>query len=659
MGSIYTHVFTPLEVRGVRYKNRIEMAPTSPELATKEGHITSEHIDYYRPVARGGAAIITMGNCSVDLVHAQDEPRQVAIDTNDCIVGLSRMVDMCESYDCIISAEVNHSGIDGFYEYNGVPAAGPSAILVQRELSAAAAAGREPVMPVEMDRETVRKVEQMYIDGALRLKQAGFRMCMIHGGHTNLIGQFSSPIYNKRTDEYGGSTENRARFAMEILEGVRRAVGDDFVIEFRVSADEMHPEGMHFEESKRYFQMLDDQGVVDILNVSAGIHTDTRYFRYWSPNLYGPRMVNVKYAAELKKLLRCKITTVAGIMTIRNAEDILANDCADFVAMARPLMADPYLVRNGAENRAEDSRPCCRCNWCGARIVARKTCACAVNPMLGRENELQEGRVPPAAQQKKVVVIGGGPAGMEAALTLRERGHQVVLFEKEAQLGGNLTAAAAMALKHEMQEYRAYLCRRAGTCGADIRLGAEPTPEEIAALHPDAIIAAVGAAPYFPEVPGIDLPHVRWAADFELGKCGAGERVAIIGAGFVGQEAAWSVKKSGREVALFKRSDRRIFNSNLTYLSELLENEKIPVNTGCRILEIRPDALIWRDSAGETREYPCDTVLVAAGMRPRAESAERFRHLVPETAFFVVGDAKIPRSIGDAVHEGFNAALHI
>ena len=204
MGSMYTNVFTPITIRGVEFKNRIEMAPTSPKFTTKEGYITQEHIDYFRAVARGGAAIVTMGNCSIDIKNARDEPRHVGLDDNDYLSGLGRMIDMCDRYGVICSAEINHAGLDALYDFTGVPAIGPSPMMMEKELQLAAANGREPICGKEMSLEQIKETIQKYIDAAYRLKVAGFKMCMVHGGHGNLISQFASPLFNKRRDEYGG-----------------------------------------------------------------------------------------------------------------------------------------------------------------------------------------------------------------------------------------------------------------------------------------------------------------------------------------------------------------------------------------------------------------------------------------------------------------------
>lgn len=658
MGSNYSHVFSPITIRGVEFKNRIEMAPTSPKFATEKGFLTQKHIDYFRAVGRGGAAIITLGNCSVDVAHAQDEPRQVGLDSDDYLIGIGRLADMCDRYGALGSLEINHAGLDANYDYNRVPAIGPSSQMMPKELMRAAAGGREPVRALEMTIDQIHEVQQMYIDAAYRCKAAGLRMCLLHGGHANLIAQFTSPLYNHRTDEYGGKLENRARFGMEILDGIRKKCGENFVIEYRVSADEIHPDGMHFDETKEYLKMID--GMIDIVNVSAGLHTDVKYFRYWSPNMYMPRMVNVKYAAELKKILNCKVTTVAGITNLDNAEKIISEGWADFCAMARPLMADPDMPRKYAMNKPEEHVPCTLCNYCGKRIGSIRTVACAVNPKLGREDELEDGMVHSARIKKTVAVVGSGPAGMQATLTLIERGHQVVLFEKASDLGGNLIAAASMDLKQNMKDYLEYIRRTVKKSGADIRLGTTAVAEVIKKLAPDTLVVAVGADPRIPDVPGTDLPHVHWAAAADMGQCEVGEKLAIIGGGSLGLESAVTQSSRGKKVKVIEILPQLTLGHDGAELLPMLENNGVEIFTSRSLVSIHPDKIVCTViGTGAIEEHECDTVLISTGLVARKKVVEELRHLLPETEVYIVGDAKQPRSLGEAIHDGFNAALNI
>jgi NADPH-dependent 2,4-dienoyl-CoA reductase/sulfur reductase-like enzyme len=417
---------------------------------------------------------------------------------------------------------------------------------------------------------------------------------------------------------------------------------------------------MHFEETKRYLQMLD--GMFDIVNVSAGLHTDIKYFKYWSPGLYMGKNVNVKYAAELKRILNSKVSAVAGIMNIGDAEKIISEGQADFCAMARPLMADPEMPGKYARNKPEDVRPCTRCNYCGRRISTLKTVACAVNPHLGREAELDNGEVRAAHKKKTVAVVGGGPGGMQAALTLRARGHEVILFEKEEELGGNLIAASDTELKPYMLPYLTYMRARIRASGTHIKAGTTATAETIEALRPDALIIAVGADPVFPPVTGIDLPHVHWAADADLGKCGTGDDIVIIGAGSVGLECAVKQSNKGKRVLVLEMlpfiPPGASFGEEI--LVSRLEANGGSVLTSSSLSAIYADHVVVTDiETGNTSQYPCDTVLIAAGLKPRRAVVDELCHTIAETDVFIIGDALRSGMIGDAVRSGFDAALSI
>ncbi len=660
MGSDFKHVFTPAEIRGVRYKNRLEMAPTSPKFTDPNGFMTTEHIEYFRPIAKGGVGAITLGNCSIDIAHFQDEPRQVALDNDHYIPGLTRFVDMVEQYGVVGQCEINHAGLDSNWGLNHFPGLGPTRQLMPNEIMRAGIAGREPVYAEEMTVKQIHEVQQQYIDAAFRCKRAGMNSCFLHAGHTNLIGQFSSPLYNRRIDEYGGSLENRARFCMEILDGIRKKCGEDFVIEMRVSADEIHPDGMHFEETKRYLQMMD--GMFDIVNVSAGMHTDIEYFKYWSPHMFMGKMINVGYAAELKKILRSKVSAVAGIDNIYNAEKIISEGWADFVLMARAFMADPEMPKKYAMNCPEEQRVCIRCNYCGKRVRETKTVACAVNPKLGREGELVAGHVPVAPVKKKVVVVGAGAGGMQAAITLRERGHEVIVLEKDSRPGGNLVTAAACSLKEDLPLFRDYFLRQFDRCGADVRCGTVATPELIKELKPDALVLALGAEPIIPSVPGSDLPHVHWCGEADMGLCPVGEKVLVVGGGSVGMEGGAALAAEGKEVTVIEMLPvlpRGAVRAN-DFLTEKIESAGGSIKLRRKLLSIdEGGAKCLNLESGEEEYYPCDTVLMAAGLRPRKDEVEALRRTIPETEVYIIGDCIRPRMIGDAIREGFGAALAI
>ena len=290
------------------------------------------------------------------------------------------------------------------------------------------------------------------------MKRAGMDICLVHGGHGNLISQFASRLYNRRTDKYGGSLENRARFAIEVCDKIRELCGERFVIEFRISADEIAEEGMHFDETLQFIGLIKDH--IDILHVSAGLRMDygMKYLRNWCQNFLMPRGFNVHYAADIKKAYPdLLVTTVGSITSIEMAEEILANGWADFVAMGRALMADSDMPNKYAHNQPEEHRPCLRCDTCTKHLFSPKPIWCAVNPMSAMVNELRDGVIPKAPVKKRAAVIGAGPGGVQAMMTLADRGHDVTLYEAGDTVGGSVIEAARPPMKIDCADYLKWL----------------------------------------------------------------------------------------------------------------------------------------------------------------------------------------------------------
>ncbi|MDR2356259.1 MAG: NAD(P)/FAD-dependent oxidoreductase [Clostridiales Family XIII bacterium] len=674
MGSKYKHLFSPIRIRGIDFKNRITLAPPSPNHASPDGLVTHEFVDWFRMFARGGTSVLYVGNSSIDIRECKDEECQLDLSSDRAVLPLSWYAEMAAAYDCHASLEINHNGKDTAFETVGHAPYSASSIITSSERTRAARLGRDPIPSIEMSLEKIAETVEKYAMAALRMKRAGMDICLVHGGHGNLISQFTSPLYNFRQDEYGGSTERRARFAVEVVEAIRKKCGEDFVIEYRISADEIAEEGMHFDETLRLIALLADK--IDILHVSAGIHSDfnMKYYRNWCQNYMMPHGFNVHYARDIKaRFPNLLVNTVGSITDLDLAEEILANGHADFVAMCRPLMADPDMPRKYAANKPEDRRPCLRCDACAKRLGGGgmsdpRVINCAVNPISGLTSKLKDGTVPKAGVRKKVAVVGGGPGGVYAMMALCDRGHDVTLYEKSGELGGNLIGAAAPPFKSDCRDYLAWFRREAAKYKARLLLNTEATKELLDRENYDALILAVGADPIRPKLPGADKPHVCWAPEAETGGLSVGERIAIIGAGSVGVEAALDFAERGKTVALVELADEdaalvNLFKGAGTSAPELKtlldENANIRQYYGARLKEIRDDTILCRNAAGEEIEIEADSVLLAMGMRPRYELVEELRHCAPETEVFVVGDAKVAGNISGATNAGFQAALHI
>ena len=663
MGSRYEHVFSPIRIRGVDFKNRIELAPPSLNLASLDHKVTHEFVDLNRSIAYGGAAILSVGNVMVDINECCNEELQLDMSTDECILPLSWFSQMCEGFGAHASLEINHGGKDSQFDRTGRPAYAPSEYYSTWELMSAKAAGREPLKTIEMTREHIHELVEKYAMAAYRAKRAGMRMCMIHGGHGNLISQFSSPLYNFRTDEYGGSLENRARFTIEVLDRVRELCGEDFVIEFRISADEIKPGGMGYDETLKYIAMIQDK--IDILHVSAGLHGEFEYMRNWWQNYMMDREYNVHYAASIKKEFpNLLINTVGSIMSIERAEYIIANGMADFVSMCRPLLADPEMPRKYAEGREAEHRPCLRCQFCGG--LTHKVIGCAVNPFLGNEREFPLGRVQKADVKKRVAVIGGGPGGITAAKILCDRGHDVTLYEKSGQLGGTMRYAALPSFKQDVADYVKFLVHQGETCGAKILLNTEATREMLEKENYDGIIVAIGGDPIVPELPGIHKDHVHWAPEVDAGEKPCGQKVVVVGAGLVGLEAAIDLKKEGKDVIVIElQNDYRNLQASARAVAAefmtLIDELKLDVRLGHKLLEVTDDAVICQNvNTGETLTLPADTVLLAMGLRPKVDEANALRRACPETSSYLIGDCLyVGQNVAAATQGALKAAAYM
>lgn len=665
MASKYPHVFKPLVIRNVLFKNRIEQAPPGCFFSGDDnGFVTKEFVSYFRQYARGGAAICNVGNCTIDVTESSDEARQLQLDSPDCVQPMKYFAEMCQSYGAHGSMELTHNGKDTPYENINHAPYSASAFITPAERNRAARAGREPIPTIEMSIKHIKETVEKFARAALYCKQAGMKMVMIHGAHGNLIAQFASHYYNKRTDEYGGSPENRARFAVEVIDAIRAAVGEEFVLEYRISAEEFHPEMMHLDETIEFIGFIKDK--IDILHVSAGIHDvhgEPYWMRHLMPNYAMSRMPNVKFSAAIKKVYPDLITSVVGsIKDIAQAEEIIASGASDFVAMNRALHADYDMPRKYAEGREWEHMPCLRCT-CFRMASPHTTKLCSVNAIWGRFDEYPDGRLPVAAERKKVAVIGGGPGGIESVKWLLQRGHDVTLYEKSGEIGGRLRDAVAAPFKEDLRDYLQYMRDFAANCGAQILLNTEATPELLREQGYDHIIAAVGSDPKLLDIPGSSVGNVMWAVDAEHAPDSVGDELIIIGGASVAVEVAINLAMQGKRVTTVARSTSEMIRGAGAATPDLIAMMKehgVNRMLGWRPVEVTADGLIVENvETGERRKLCADAVLMGVGMAPRRDEALRFHDCCPPTNFHIIGDAVESGDVRDAVWSAFEAARYI
>ncbi len=635
----YPHVFSAGRIGTMKVKNRIEFAPLMSAHADPEsGKCTPELIEFVTSQAKTGAGIVTIGAAPIDFEKARSQYGSLSVCRDSDLPYLRRLVFEAHRFGAKLSVELTHASYSEKQSLLHVKGAIVPSVIPELH-------GGEHVR--QLEKQEMREITDRWADCTRRCREAGFDMVMIDAAHGDLLSAFLSPALNRRSDEFGGSPENRRRFPLDVLRAIRAAAGNKMAVELKVSGDEHIEGGTPREERIAFLQ--EAQKYVDLVTVTCGMKSDALSASYIVPSYCHGRTLNADYAAAVRAELEIPVGVVGGIMSIAEAEDVLASGKADFVSMARALIADGALLKKAWNGEEEHTRPCLRCQSCISFVSQGLPLRCAVEP--------QTAPLLPAPKKKKVVVVGGGPAGMTAARTLAARGHEVVLFERESKLGGRLAEASKLWLKDGFREYLDWCVRETEVCGARIVTDTFVTPDIIEREAPDAVIVAVGAEEIRPPLAGAH--RVMTVAEANLGLRETGGNVVICGGGLSGCECALQLAHDGKNVTIVdaKSEDELCLGTPIReQLFSMLDGYGVRRLYGAHVTSFT-DGGVKMIHGGEEKLLPCDTAIASFGLRPLEGLIESLRMSAAESA--VVGDAYRVGRIADANLSAFDAAAEI
>lgn len=650
----YPHMFSPLTIKGVTFKNRVMASPATTDRTVYPGGTpTQECIHGYETRARGGVAAVTITESFIDEDRSARHDHSIDFYTpNKSVYHQEALFVLAESiarHGAVPSVQFNHIGAVNH----------PSTIKDGKNPFGPSAYVREDGIQVdEMTVEDMKEVADHFAQACLGAKLAGFQMVMLHGGHGWLLGQYLSPLTNKRTDEYGGSIENRARFPFMVIDRIREVCGDDLLIEYRVSGSERVPGGLELEDCIEFCKLL--QHKVDIIHVTSGMyhnHVESKAFS----SIYHPHGCNLDLAEAIKKAVDIPVTAVGGFNSPEQIEEAIASGKCDFVAMGRQMLADPDFVNKTAMGREDEIMPCLRCSCFNPlasdpdKRVQVVPFECTVNPTSMRQLRLQWA---PGVKNKgqRVLVVGGGPGGMQAALTAAERGHNVTLMDKGEKLGGALWYTDYDCHKDDMRKYRDHLANRVYRAGVDVKLGVSVTREMVEAFEPDALIIAIGGRPVAPRIPGLQ-ENAKYALNCYTEK--PGKKVVMIGGGQVGIEVAMHLGDTGHDVEVIEMMDDYARDALWSHKEAFRIFKPASMNIHCstRVTEVTSAGVKAIAPDGSEVFFEADNIYYALGFRAPSEEIEALMGICARTS--IVGDCKKPGRILQAGRDGMFAAMDI
>lgn len=644
----YPKLFEKGKIGNLEIKNRVVVTSMGTMIANSDYSVSDDYIAYVSERAKGGLGLFICEVTMIDEVNGHSAPKQIAATRLSHIPGWRRLADSVHKYGTKIFVQLWHPGRQtqsAMNPTNEVVSSGDKAGIIY------------PEKPRMLTKEEIKDLVQKFAFGAHIVKTAGIDGVELHAAHSYLLHQFISPWINNRTDEYGGSLENRMRIVKEIVDAIREKCGPDFPISVRISATEdipNIPEGYDLQEGIRIAEHLDQVIGVDLINVSNGVAESS--FKIQEPPTY-PQGWKINNAREIKKHVKTPVIAVSQIRQPAYAEQLLEEGAVDFIGNSRGHLADPHWCNKAKAGEDLAIRPCVSCLYCFNEVMNMRETRCAVNPCMGRERDLTN--LVKDGNGRTVAVIGGGPAGLEAARILAEREFKVVLFEKTDKLGGALQLANKPLHKERIDWLIDNMSYQVKKAGVEIRMNTEATMVELKALNPYAVFVATGCQPLDIPFPGVDKPHVYSVVDYLNGDVAFnGKNIAVIGGGTTGCEVAEKLSIEGNTVSVVEmREDvgldmypipRRDFMVRMADL-------KIDIMKNCKLQEITDKGIICQDlENNKTIEKNFDAVIMSLGFKPENSMVEAVEKEFDNV--IVLGDAIKVRKIADAIFEGYTRA---
>ena len=634
----FRELFRPGRINRLELKNRFIMAAAGNALADDEGFVADRAIDYFVERAKGGVGLVIVKFTSV-IANARGSKNHMAAFDDKFIPRLRDLSSAVQKHGARVALQLGHHGNDlSLPRRQSGFAPGEQPIVAPSPVPYVATG----VIPEALSRDAIAELVEAFAQASWRAKEAGFDAVEFHGAHGYLISQFLSPYYNRRSDEYGGSSEKRARFGAEVLSAARKKVGPHFPLIMRMDGWDGYEGGFVLDEAVKVAPIFVQAGA-DALHVSAG----AREAVHWQFLSYLQESAGLVHLAEaVKKVVSVPVITVGKLGDPVVAENVLKQGKADFIALARPLLADPYLVQKAQEGRPEEIRSCIYCSNCLGESY--QGWSCTLNPGLLRERDFE---IKPAPLIKHVMVIGGGLAGMEAAKVSAQRGHKVTLYEKSNELGGQWNIASQQEHKKHFATVTHRLKQEMDKAGVSVVLNAEVTQELVRKQNPDTVIIATGATPASLRVRGTAGENVVQANDVICGNVNVGDKVVVIGGRYVGMELAVALARKGKNVSLLSRRKvgRNVRKNIKLLLIDRLIEDGVKLYPDSEVVEIRSNG-VMAVNEGNLFFLKADTVILAVGANPENGLIGRLKSLVSEV--YAIGDCVEPRDALAAVKQG-------